>query len=107
MLISCIVGCSGMLVRDPMKGNDVDAIFNRTRQRAVEEPADHLRPSSSSKSFTGTARLLSGGTVSSRPEPPEVVNHTIIFWRNGFCVDDGPLRRFDDPANASFLEVIF
>jgi hypothetical protein len=22
-------------------------------------------------------------------------------------VDDGPLRRFDDPANASFLEVIF
>ncbi|KAG2716930.1 hypothetical protein I3760_03G150200 [Carya illinoinensis] len=99
---------SGMLVQDPTKpkGNDVDTIFNRARQVAIEEPADHLRPSSSSKSFTGTARLLSGGTVSSALQPPEVVNHTITFWSNGFSVDNGPLRRFDDPANASFLESI-
>lgn len=98
---------SGMLVQDPSKINDVDAIFNQARQAgAVERAAEHLRPSSSSRSFTGTARLLSGETLSSAPQQPEVVTHNIIFWSNGFTIDDGPLRRLDDPANASFLESI-
>ncbi|XP_027172440.1 plant UBX domain-containing protein 4-like isoform X2 [Coffea eugenioides] len=71
---------SGMLVQDPFKANDIDAIFNQASQaEAVERAVEHLRPSSSSRSFTGTARLLS---------------------------DDGPLPRLDDPANASFLESI-
>ncbi|KDO37572.1 hypothetical protein CISIN_1g0153361mg, partial [Citrus sinensis] len=95
----------GMLVQDPTKGNQVDEIFNQARQSAVERP--DLRASSSSKAFTGTARLLSGETVSSAPAPPpENVSHNITFWRNGFTVDDGPLRGMDDPANASFLESI-
>lgn len=98
---------SGMLVQDPTRANDVDAIFDQARQSAVEGPLDQLRPSSSSKAFTGTARLLSGESVQSAPAPPETVSHNITFWRNGFTVDDGPLRRLDDPANASFLEVIF
>jgi len=93
-----------MLVQDPTKGNEVDAIFNHARQVAVDP--DHLQPSSSSKSFTGTARLLSGETLPSEPQHPEVVIHTITFWSNGFSVNDGPLRRFDDPENASFLESI-
>ncbi|KAJ4876103.1 SEP domain protein [Raphanus sativus] len=38
-----------------------------------------------------------------RPDP---VAHTIIFWSNGFTIDDGPLRKLDDPDNASFLESI-
>ncbi|PIN18703.1 Protein tyrosine phosphatase SHP1/Cofactor for p97 ATPase-mediated vesicle membrane fusion [Handroanthus impetiginosus] len=97
---------SGMLVRDPSKANSVDAIFNQARQAgAVEASAEHLLPSSSSRRFAGTGRLLSGG-VSSTPQPPEAVTHNITFWRNGFTVDDGPLRRMDDPANASFLESI-
>lgn len=100
--------CSGMLVQDPTRGNDVDAIFNQAREAgAMQGSTEHALPSSSSKSFTGTARLLTGETVSSAPRPPEVVNHTITFWRNGFSVDDGPLRRLDDPENAAFLEVIF
>lgn len=33
-------------------------------------------------------------------EPQEMV---IRFWRNGFSVDDGPLRSYDDPANNEFL----
>lgn len=44
--------------------------------------------------------------MQSAPSHPEVVSHNITFWRNGFTIDDGPLRRFDDPANASFMEVI-
>ncbi|KAM7274677.1 hypothetical protein ACFE04_016543 [Oxalis oulophora] len=83
------------------KGNDVDEIFSRASKLAVERPSDHA---SSSRSFTGTARTLSGDTLPSEPEQPANTNHTITFWRNGFTVDDGPLRRMDDPANASFLE---
>ncbi|KAM7501006.1 hypothetical protein LguiA_025420 [Lonicera macranthoides] len=101
---------SGMLVQDPTKGNnDVDAIFNQARQLgAVEGPLENLRPSSSSsRSFTGTGRLLSGDTVvPSAPQQPEAVVHNIVFWRNGFTVNDGPLRRLDDPENAAFLESI-
>ncbi|XP_031276311.1 plant UBX domain-containing protein 4-like [Pistacia vera] len=102
---------SGMLVQDPTRGTDidVDTIFNQARHSAVEPPLDHHQPSSSSKAFSGTARLLTGETVPSapsQPSQPEEVVHNITFWRNGFTVDDGPLRRMDDPANASFLESI-
>ncbi|KAL6329896.1 hypothetical protein AAG906_039811 [Vitis piasezkii] len=97
----------GMLVQDPSSANDVDAIFNQAGQAgAVQRPIDHLPPSSSSRSFTGMGRLLSGETVSSTPQPPASITHNIIFWSNGFTVDDGPLRRLDDPENASFLESI-
>ncbi|CAL9047646.1 unnamed protein product [Musa banksii] len=71
----------GMLVQDPLKGGyDVDAIFEQARQMgAMQGP---FQPqSSSSRSFTGTGR-------------------------HGFAVNDGALRRFDDPENASFLEVL-
>lgn len=98
-----------MLVRGPPRANDVDAIFNQARQSGgVEAAAEHLLPSSSSRSFAGTGRLLSGevsSTPEQQPETPQVVTHNITFWRNGFTVDDGPLRRLDDPANATFLAV--
>ncbi|KAL9255112.1 Plant UBX domain-containing protein [Drosera capensis] len=95
---------NGMLVQGPPKGNDVDDIFDQVRQLgAVEGP---LRPSSSSTRFTGTGRLLSGESVAAAPQEPETVVHNIVFWRNGFTVNDGPLRSLDDPANESFLESI-
>ncbi|MED6151445.1 hypothetical protein PIB30_082624 [Stylosanthes scabra] len=59
-----------------------------------------------SRSFTGTARLLSGETLPSAPQPLESITHVITFWRNGFSVGDGPLRSFEDPQNAPFLESI-
>ncbi|KAF2615066.1 hypothetical protein F2Q70_00009305 [Brassica cretica] len=93
---------SGMLVQDPSKKDDVDEIFNQARQLgAVEGPLE--TPSSS---FTGTGRLLSGESVSTGSQQPEPVVHTIVFWANGFTIDDGPLRKLDDPENASFLESI-
>ncbi|OVA20007.1 UBX [Macleaya cordata] len=102
---------SGMLVQDPTRGgNDVDSIFNQARQLgAVEGSTDHHRPSASSRSFTGTGRLLSGETVAASnnpPQEPEAVTHNIVFWNDGFTVNDGPLRRLDDPENAAFLESI-
>ncbi|KAK7320530.1 hypothetical protein VNO77_30083 [Canavalia gladiata] len=97
---------SGMLVRDPTRGNSVDDIFDQARHSAVDAPPENPQNSSRSRSFTGTARLLSGETVPSAPQPVEEITHTITFWRNGFSVDDGPLRRLDDPQNAPFLESI-
>lgn len=98
---------SGMLVQEPPKGNDIDEIFNQARQvGAVEGPLENLRPSSS-RSFTGTGRTLaSGEAVAPTSQPPESVVHNIVFWRNGFTVNDGPLRRLDDPENASFIASI-
>ncbi|CAN6479184.1 unnamed protein product [Victoria cruziana] len=101
---------SGVLVQGPTKGNnDVDAIFDQARQLgALEGPVEQLQPSSSSKSFTGTGRLLSGETVEAphTTQEPESVVHNIVFWSNGFTVNDGPLRELDDPENAPFLESI-
>lgn len=106
-MLMLVNNCSGMLVQDPSKGNDVDALFDQARQAGgVERHADHLQPSSSSRNFTGTARLLTGETISTAPSHPETVTHNITFWTNGFTIDDGPLRRMDDPENASFLEVL-
>ncbi|KAK1422571.1 hypothetical protein QVD17_17854 [Tagetes erecta] len=88
---------SGMLVQDPNKQprNDVDEIFNQARQLgSVQGP--------SSSSFTGNARSL---TAEPAPAPHNVV-HNIVFWTNGFTVNDGPLRSLDDPQNAPFLQSI-
>lgn len=112
-----------MMVQDPTKRGtrDVDALFDRARRFGAEEGrAESLQPPSSSsrRAFAGSSRTLNGEpqqpeqsapTVS--PEgpgthvPAEPVFHTITFWRNGFTVDDGHLRRLDDPANEPFLYV--
>ncbi|KAM7263901.1 hypothetical protein ACFE04_001584 [Oxalis oulophora] len=108
---------SGMLVQDPTKrnnnksNNDVDAIFDQARQQGAQEaPFENLTQSSSSRSFTGTGRLLSGEPApppsAPQPQQPESAVHNIVFWANGFTVNDGPLRRLDDPENAPFLESI-
>ncbi|RKP12748.1 SEP domain-containing protein [Piptocephalis cylindrospora] len=34
------------------------------------------------------------------------VNRQMTFWQDGFSIDDGPLYRYDDPANQSYLEII-
>lgn len=81
----------------------VDDIFNQARSSAV--PPEDLQKSATPKSCTGTAIPLFGNAESSAAQPPPTITHTITFWRNGFSVDNGPLRRLDDPRNASFIEV--
>ena len=103
--------CSGMIVQDPTKKNSVDSIFEQARQMGAQQvpvpPLDGQSSSSSSRSFTGTGRMLSGDaqTAPSVPQPPQDVLHNIHFWNNGFTIDDGPLRGYDDPENADFIEV--
>jgi UBX domain-containing protein 1 len=39
-----------------------------------------------------------------QPQGPTV--HTITFWADGFTVNDGGLRHYDDPANTPFMEAV-
>jgi len=39
-----------------------------------------------------------------RREKPATV--AVKFWKNGFSIDDGPLRDFNDPTNKEFLDSI-
>ena len=74
-------------------------------------------PQAPSSRFTGTARTLGGDDTPSRviEDPnastpasrrPAPVERRLIFWRDGFSIDDGPLYRNDDPANADILAMI-
>lgn len=40
------------------------------------------------------------------PQPAPRAHRELHLWRDGFSVDDGPLYRYDDPANARTLEMI-
>ena len=41
-----------------------------------------------------------------QPAQEEEQRRRITFWRNGFTVDDGPLRDYKEPQNAAFLNTI-
>ncbi|KAF0931377.1 hypothetical protein E2562_004515 [Oryza meyeriana var. granulata] len=97
---------SGMVVRDRSKHkNHADEIFKQAKRKGAKQGPFEARQKS--RSFSGTGRLLAGeSTEPDAPQPPENIVHNIYFWTNGFTVNDGPLRSFDDPANASFLKSI-
>ncbi|XP_044957969.1 plant UBX domain-containing protein 4-like [Hordeum vulgare subsp. vulgare] len=98
---------SGMAVRDRSKRKNVaDEVFKQAMRKGAKQGPARRQPSSS-RSFPGASRILAGETVQpDAPQPPEEIVHDIYFWSNGFTVDDGPLRSFDDPEHASFLESI-
>ena len=65
--------------------------------------------------FQGAAQTLGGDDVPSRRIPaanepasrPRGLETRILhLWQDGFSVDDGPLYRYDDPANARMLDQI-
>ena len=112
-----------MVVQDPAKKHshrDVEAIFERVRslgaqEGPVAEPPRPLAAPASSRFFSGSSNTLTGESrqqseqvasePGSRASPPAAIVHNVHFWRNGFTVNDGPLRRLDDVSNLPFLEV--
>ncbi|KAG8853057.1 hypothetical protein FRB96_008435 [Tulasnella sp. 330] len=82
------------------------------------EPAGSAGPSTGSV-FTGGGHVLGSDEVDSAyiPDPHarstvledrevETAVREITFWREGFSIQDGPLMRYDDPANAEVLDAI-
>eukprot|EP00166_Cyanidium_caldarium_P005559 ctg_683.g251 len=54
----------------------------------------------------GEEGLVAPAAGVDRPTRRRTVTKSIIFYRNGFVVDDGELRPYTDPGNAEFLRDI-
>ncbi|KAL6899306.1 hypothetical protein ACP4OV_005964 [Aristida adscensionis] len=95
---------SGMLVQDPTNRNNVDSIFEQARQiSALQSLPPAVLPGQSSQLQSPVG---AGGQTSGVPRQPQNVHHSVRFWNNGFTIDDGPLRSFDDPQSPEFLQSI-
>ncbi|KAF8953673.1 hypothetical protein BDZ97DRAFT_1871242 [Flammula alnicola] len=108
---------SGISIENPDRqraipgGNMVRDLLRRAAQAGppVETPA---RPSGA---FTGGGHTLGSDEVESSyiPDPSaeegeeeETAIRHLTIWRDGFQVEDGELRRYDDPAQAQILAEI-
>jgi UBX domain-containing protein 1 len=111
---------SGLAVRDPTKEGGSRKIISDILAKAKanasqQDPSPDAGPSRQPL-FRGTGMTLGGDGVESRtiPDPRGPVRPTntqsqervLHIWEDGFSVDDGELRRFDDPANQMDLQMI-
>lgn len=83
-----------------------DAIFERARERGPRTDAE-VEQFDGPQRFSGAGYRL-GQDAQDAPARPSVVGRrhatrVLTFYANGFRVDEGPLRAFDDPANEAFL----
>lgn len=85
-----------------------DAILQQAQARSRDPGLDAERAEfDQPQLFTGAGYRL-GNTAADAPTRPTVigrrnVTRVLTLYANGFTVDDGPLRRFDDPTNEEFL----
>lgn len=84
----------------------------RTGQRRARERQEAQEPA---PRFSGTGHTLGSDESESvtipdpaagRPARRNAVTRTLTFWRDGFNVENGPLMRYDDPANQEILQAI-
>jgi len=81
-----------------------DSVGAKQHEEKVRQPRTEDR-------FIGSGHKLGGDGVesrqirgeSARPQPKDI---RLCMWKTGFTVDDGPLRKYDDPANQEFLDKI-
>jgi len=87
-------------------------LFEAVRQAGAEtmtpEEAARVRAGANKGSQAGAYRLGSSNDapVQQPPEQPnrdEPVVVRVILWQDGFSIDDGPLRSFEEPASRQFL----
>jgi len=93
-------GGSGQSVVDPRK------VLDNARKHGAVSASEHNE--NSGGAFVGAGYSLSGegGTPVVENENEKAIKHRITFWKNGFSVDDGPLRDHHDAANMAFLSDI-
>ncbi|KAF3056500.1 UBX domain-containing protein 1 [Daldinia childiae] len=116
---------SGLAIQDPNQRTDSRQLVNDLLAEAAgnsqrPEASSQAGPSSAA-SFRGAGQTLGGEGAPSRtiPDPlgaagsasrarptGKVQERTLHLWRDGFSVDDGELRRFDDPENTDALRMI-
>ncbi|KAH9390933.1 NSFL1 cofactor p47 [Tyrophagus putrescentiae] len=91
----------------------VSDMFKQAKENAEVLDPSEAGPSSRFSAFTGSGYSLGTEAIDSQqiagpsaPGTQENTRNVLKFWSNGFSIDDGPLRAYDDPANAAFLESI-
>ncbi|KAH9979230.1 hypothetical protein BGW80DRAFT_1275718 [Lactifluus volemus] len=109
---------SGINVQNPdMPGRNLmrDLLARAQNDRSLEPEPEGIQRSSA---FSGGGYTLGSDEVGSTyipdpngpPNPVSPAEETAIrhitFWRDGFSVEDGDLRRYDDPAQAQILSEI-
>ncbi|RUS87533.1 hypothetical protein EGW08_004709 [Elysia chlorotica] len=109
---------SGQQVLGPPKKKDanklVESLFKSAREHGAEEKKEEDQPSRANRAtFVGAGYRL-GETPEdtqvvaghSRPVQQRQLDKKLKLWKNGFSVDDGPLRDFNSPENKQFLDSI-
>ncbi|KAJ7058573.1 hypothetical protein C8F01DRAFT_294275 [Mycena amicta] len=83
-------------------------------RRAAERGPAPSHAEQNGGAFSGSGYTLGSDEVESQfiPDPdavdpnnPPATRH-LIFWRDGFSIEDGPLMRYDDPRNSELLSLI-
>ncbi|XP_058053537.1 NSFL1 cofactor p47 [Anopheles bellator] len=115
---------SGQQVLGPPRKNPikdyVSEIFRSAQQGNLETMDVSEESGSSSSSLYGGTGYRLGQTEDDHQEVPsrggrsgasrsDRVSHEIVtltLWRQGFVINDGELRRYEDPANKEFFESI-
>ncbi|PNP77981.1 hypothetical protein FNYG_08707 [Fusarium nygamai] len=111
---------SGLAVQDPHQEGGpkkiISDILAKARANAQRPEAENEAGPSEPSRFRGTGQTLGGDGVESRsiPDPlgparssnAEPQERVLHIWQDGFSIDDGDLRRFDDPANQADLALI-
>jgi len=89
-----------------------DLLARALNDRPLEPEPEGTQTSSA---FSGSGYTLGSDEIESTyiPDPNEPSNPAeetairhLTFWRDGFSVEDGELRRYDDPAQAQILSEI-
>uniref|UniRef100_A0A7S3A089 UBX domain-containing protein n=2 Tax=Rhodosorus marinus TaxID=101924 RepID=A0A7S3A089_9RHOD len=93
--------------------NIVHSIINKGKKQMEQSEENDEPEVPAAPVFRGTGFRLGDGTndvqqvvEDTTADGPAEVHYALTFWRDGFTVDDGPFRRYDDPANRQFLEEI-
>ncbi|KAJ4148440.1 hypothetical protein LMH87_002909 [Akanthomyces muscarius] len=113
---------SGLAVQDPKQQDNgprkiISDILAKARENAGRADSEDESSNTASHQFRGTGMTLGGDGVESRsiPDPSgsssqprsgEPIERVLHIWQDGFSIDDGELRRFDDPANQLDLSMI-
>ncbi|KAL4224590.1 NSFL1 cofactor p47 [Mactra antiquata] len=107
---------SGQQVLGPKKKktNVVDSLFKSAREHGAEEVGNDEPQRQKKPVFKGSGYRLGDGEgqmsekIAGEPvgQTRKQVDCVLKLWKNGFSVDDGPLRDFKDPANQEFLSSI-
>jgi UBX domain-containing protein 1 len=95
---------------DDEQGDVVSDLFNKARENGAQKSEEFLLNSNRTEAFGGEGRRLGYSAGGASPAVQSLTRKEktvkIAFYKNGFVVDDGPLRSVEDAAGKAFLEAI-